>query len=823
MNLPTVRTSLMLAGLLAVGSLGAEAQQTRTVRGLVRDSTSGETLPFAAVSIRGRAARTTSNRDGYFTLIGVPADSFTLRVTFVGYGAKEVSVAAGVATDRLVIEMSPIPFELDEITVVADDYRIMRTADGVSRISASPRDMAVLPSVGEVDIFRSLQLLPGISGTNESSSGLFVRGGTPDQNLVLLDGMTVYHVDHFFGFFSAFNADAIKDVQVYKSAFPAQFGGRVASVVDMTGKTGDLRRAHGSLGVNLLSAQASAQVPLFGKGAITFAARRSYTDLLQTGLYNSIFTMFQGEDDGGIGATAPIRQPGGQGGPGGRGAERFAQANFTTTNPDFYFYDVNGKITYRPTDSDVVSISLYNGQDYLDKSRFQATDLATQGNLSRGIVNDVTDLTNWGNKGVSGKWARQWDSRFYTNVLLAYSEYFSDFNRRTANETRDVAADTLIATRSFGSSEDNQVGDLTVRMDNEWQALRAHKIDFGGWLTKSDVQYQFFRNDTVTVLDSDQNALRVAAYVQDTWSLGGALQLTVGGRAAYYDQTAKTYLEPRASAAWRVTDRVTLKGAYGKYHQFVNRVVNENVTEGSRDFWLLADGDLVDVTSSQHYVAGATYETNGFLVDVEAFRKDLQGLSEFSLRFQRAGDVGVDNLFFEGTGVAQGVEFLVQKKTGAYTGWVSYTLSRVEHQFPDLNGGEPFPALHDQTHEAKLVNSVSLGRWSFSGTWVFGTGKPYTAPESEYAIELLDGRQQSYIHVSEKNSLRLPAYHRADVAAHFRFNLGPWAGDIGLSVFNLYNRNNVWYREFDLSESPALVTDVRYLGVTPNLSVRFEF
>ncbi|MCZ6915386.1 MAG: TonB-dependent receptor [Gemmatimonadetes bacterium] len=826
MNLAMVRTSVLLAGLLATGALGAEAQQTRTISGLVRDSTNGETLPFAAISVRGTAARTMSNRDGYFTLLGVPTDSFTLRVTFVGYGATDVAVPAGANPDRIVIGMSPIPFRLDEITVVADDYRIMRTGDGVSRITASPRDMAVLPSVGEVDIFRSLQLLPGISGTNESSSGLFVRGGTPDQNLVLLDGMTVYHVDHFFGFFSAFNADAIKDVQVFKSAFPAQYGGRVSSVVDMTGKTGDPNRAHASLGMNLLSAQASVQVPLFRKGSVTLTARRSYTDLLQTGLYNSIFTMFQGEEEDAIGATGAIRPgggTGGQGGPGGRGAGRFAQANFTTTNPDFYFYDVNGKVTYRPTDSDVLSISLYSGQDYLDQSRFQSTDLTTQGNLTRGITTDITDLTNWGNKGVSGKWARQWDSRLYTNVLLAYSEYFSDYNRRNVNETRDAAADTLIAARSFGSSEDNQVGDLTIRMDNEWQALRTHKIDFGGWFTRSDVQYLFLRDDTTTVLDSDQDALRLAGYVQDTWSLGRALNLTLGGRAAYYDQTAKMYLEPRASAAWRITNRVTLKGAYGRYHQFVNRVVNENVTEGSRDFWLLADGDLVDVTSSQHYVAGASYETNGFLVDVEAYRKDLQGLSEFSLRFRRAGEVSVDNLFFEGTGVAQGVEFLVQKKTGAYTGWVSYTLSRVEHQFPDLNDGEPFPALHDQTHEAKLVNSISLGRWSFSGTWVYGTGKPYTAPESEYAIELLDGRQQGYIHVSTKNSLRLPAYHRADIAAHFRFNLGTWKGDVGLSVLNLYNRNNVWYREFDLTESPVLVTDVRYLGVTPNLSVRFEF
>jgi hypothetical protein len=174
-------------------------------------------------------------------------------------------------------------------------------------------------------------------------------------------------------------------------------------------------------------------------------------------------------------------------------------------------------------------------------------------------------------------------------------------------------------------------------------------------------------------------------------------------------------------------------------------------------------------------------------------------------------------------GVAKGLELLVQKKAGMLTGWASYTLARVEHTFPELNSGEAFPALHDQRHEFKAVSSLSLGRWNLSGTWVFGSGKPYTAPQSEYAIELLDGRQQSYIHVSDKNSLRLPPYHRLDLAAHYRFSLGTWSGDLGFSVFNAYNRTNVWYREFELTETPVLVTDVTYLGVTPNLSVRFEF
>jgi len=254
-------------------------------------------------------------------------------------------------------------------------------------------------------------------------------------------------------------------------------------------------------------------------------------------------------------------------------------------------------------------------------------------------------------------------------------------------------------------------------------------------------------------------------------------------------------------------------------------VVNESVTEGARDFWLLADGETVGVQNSRHYIVGASYDAPQWLFDVEAYHKELSGLSEFSLRFQRSGvDLVADDLFYGGEGVARGLEVLLQKKTGRHTGWLSYTLSEVEHTFPELNDGEPFPALHDQTHELKIVNSFQITpRLSFASTWTYATGKPYTSPESEYAITLLDGTQMSYIHVGEKNGERLPAYHRFDAAVHYRFPMGSAETDIGFSVFNLYGRENIWYREFDLSETPILVTDVTFLGLTPNFSIRVDF
>ena len=813
---------VFVSGGLAASWNVISAQSTRTIHGIVQHAATGETVPFATITIPGTGHTAQSNRDGFFSLLGAPADSVDLRIAHVGFVAETVPIPRGM-TDRVFVELSPFSYLLEGLTVVADNYRMIQAAEGISQITASPEDLAVLPSIGEVDVFRSLQLLPGISGTQESSSGLFVRGGTPDQNLVLLDGMTVYHVDHFFGFFSAFNAEAIKDIQVYKAAYPAQFGGRVSSVVDMTGKAGDPNAIHATLGANLLSGNASIQIPLLGRGSFILTSRRSYTDVLQTPLYNDILSLFR--DDQPAQTTTAGPAPGGQGGrrPGGVGAGRFQNSDFGEVNPDFYFYDVNGKLTLNVTQNDIFAASIYNGQDYLDNSRNQLRQVDTRQGLPREVDIDVADFTDWGNRGTSGKWARQWNPGLYSNGIVAYSEYFSDYTRNTNLKIRDPDSDTTLVAREFGGDENNFITDFTARIDNELQPAPGHKIGFGGSYTKSEVSYNFTRNDTLTILEQNQSGARVSGYLQNTWQLRDRLSLTFGGRVAFDDLTSRQYWEPRASATFAVSPRVTLKGGIGRYHQFVNRVVNENVTEGARDFWLLADGDLVQVTSSDHFVAGIAFETDGLLLDIEAYRKNTSGLSEFSLRFQRARDPDPLNLFFEGTGVATGAEFLLQKKVGRWTGWTSYTLSQVEHIFPKLNDGMPFPALHDQRHELKIVSTLDLGRFTFSGTWAYGTGKPYTAPESEYSLTLLDGREQGYVHVSEKNSLRLPAYHRADVAAHYRVPIGPLEGDIGLSVFNLYNHTNVWYREFDLNSTPVLVTDVTYLGMTPLISFRLAF
>jgi len=434
------RLRLFLGLLLFSTSLLAQ----RTISGVVKGADNQERLPFADLIIKGTSQGTSTNVDGFFSLIDMPDTAFTLQVLYVGYAPVEVPIAIG-TTDikNLEIELASGVI-LDEIVVSSKSFKVMNASEGISQIQVSPAQLALLPNVGEVDIFRSLQLLPGVSGSNESSSGLFVRGGTPDQNLVILDGMTVYNVDHFFGFFSAFNADAVKDVQLFKGAFPAKYGGRLSSVVDLTGKTGDPNKFHSSVGINLLNARASVQIPLFKKGSLLLSGRRSYTDLIRSELYNKIFGVFsQTENPPDI-----------------EGLE------INPVEPDFYFFDSNSKLSFNPTDKDVIALSFYSGADHLVEfnnvslPRFNGAVL---------LDLDIAETNDWGNRGLSGKWSRQWNPKLYSNLVIASSNYFSEYNRNVNVKATVVESDSLVLDRDIVTFEDNDVRDFTFRLDNEFQ------------------------------------------------------------------------------------------------------------------------------------------------------------------------------------------------------------------------------------------------------------------------------------------------------------------------------------------------------------------
>lgn len=789
-----------------------------TISGLVKDGDSGETLPFANLFVKGTNNGVSTNVDGWFTLQGVQSDTALIEVSYIGYRTDYLRLTPKMDLEQLVIKLYPLGQMLQEVTIAANrQEQMMQASSGISKIAIAPAQIAALPSLGEKDIFRSLQLLPGVSGSNESSSGLYVRGGTPDQNLVLFDGFTVYHVDHLFGFFSAFNSNAIKDVQLYKGGFEAKYGGRLSSVVDITGKDGNSEHFNAGAGLSLLSANAFTEIPFAkGKGTILLTGRRSF----QSNFYNDLLEFSDGDSDTGTNESTPEEEPATPAGRRGRAA----------VEPQSWFYDFNGKVTYR-TEKDVFSASLYNGKDNLDNSRYSDQNSFGGGRFGGGGAGldlnfsmDVIDKSDWGNTGASLKWSRRWNDKLYSNALFSRSNYFS-FRDRGVHTV--IERDSTTTEINAGTVEDNDLTDYSLKWDWEWQPKPLQKIGIGVFGSAFDIKYDFTQNDTITVLNRDDQGLLAGTYLQAQSTLFDKLIITPGLRLSYFDQTDKTYLEPRFQIQYLATDQIKLKAATGRYYQFANRILREDISQGSRDFWVLADGKNVPVGRADHFILGASFETTDYLFDVEGYYKDLDNITEYSTRFVlngfgRNSSLDFEENFFNGTGIAKGIEFLAQKKTGKFTGWISYTLGNVENKF-DVYGEDPFPASHDVTNELKIVGMYRLGRWSFGGTFIYATGKPYTAPLGAYTVELLDGNTTDHFAVSNKNALRLADYHRMDLSVNYDFErFFGGKGSAGLSFFNIYNRNNIWYKEYEVVDGVILETDVNLLGFTPSLYVNWR-
>ena len=811
----TVASWLVAIVVASLGSSVVSAQaspraRTVTITGTVRDSTTGEVLPNARVSIVAMSRTSLTNADGRFTMLGVPATTQTLLVQYIGYTTRRQTINADTIKAPLVVELAHAVVRLATTNVVgATDVAptVVAISREISQLSISTAQVEAMPSVGEADVFRTLQMLPSVAGAGNGTASLSVRGGTADQNLVLLDGMTVYHVDHFFGLFSAFNTDALKDIQLYAGGFPARYGGRVSSVIDLTGKAGDEHQFRASVGASLLSARGVVEIPL-GRGSILISGRRSYTDVIRSGLYNQLFDFAKSQ---GTTQAQPGPARGGFG-------NRFQQQ---TVEPSFYFYDFNSKATYRPSSKDVATVSVYRGLDNLDQSQSLGGGGGPGGGGPfGGTTSSLNDLTIARNQGVSGRWFRQWSSRISSDALVASSRYESNSDRTANGGTPNGGARF-----NFGFNETNTVNDVTARIDNVLDVASWSRIEFGVWNTHNTVTYDFLIGGTDTT-QRGRNTTRdgagtlSAAYAQHTWTPIPSFDFTTGVRANHYDVTAATYVEPRLAAGWQLTPALRLKAAWGRYHQFVNRVENEDVLQGSRDFWLLAD-TVLKPNASTHNIVGFLYDRPSWALNVEAYDKTLENATLFSRRYRRAFGVNTGSFFYTGEGRSRGLEFLLERKIGTVTGWASYTLAKSTAQFAEVDQGAAFPTSQDQRHELKAFGTMQLRKWELSATGIYGSGRPYTAPISQYQLKLLDGSTQNYINVGDKNSERLPSYQRIDLAVSRTIQTaGLYDWRVGVSLYNIANRHNVSFRKFDLSTEPLTISDVTQLGFTPSIDIK---
>lgn len=784
--------------------------------GRIIDHANGESLPSAIIRVRNTQIVSSTNADGYFTLINVPSDSCKLQIDYVGYQQEVVYLDRIDIKKELVVGIYPSLKTLNEVVISDKRTEGLMSTDKrrVSVLQISPSKLEELPNIGEKDILRSFQLMPGISASNESSSGAYVRGGTPDQNLVLFDGFTVYQVDHLYGFFSAFNSNAVKDVTMYKGGFSAKYGGRLSSVTDIVGKEGNSKEGNIAGDLSLLSANVFVEKPLSEKSTLLLAYRRSY----QGPLYNKIFNKFNSSTAtttrGGGGAGA------GPGGPPGGGGGGFGGNAASVSTPSSYFYDLNAKYTYAPDQKNRFSWSIYQGNDNLDNSR--TLTLPSAINSGRDI--SMSDKTTYGNLGSSLKWSSKWNAKLYSNTLLSYSTYHSDRDNSSKLTIKDEDGnDEEISTGTF---EKNKLRDFSFKSDWEYQTEDKVKILYGAFASRQHVTYESSQSDTSKLIDQNTSAITYGAYGELESDLTEKLQVKGGLRSTTYDQTGKIYFEPRFSGTYTLTDRFTLKASTGKFYQFTNRVLREDILSGSRDFWVLSNGNSIPVSSSNHFIAGMSYEMGQFLIDIEGYYKELSNLSEYSQRLtgnRRPGQsLTLEEHFYTGSGYAKGLEFMLQKTRGKYTGWVSYTLANATNNFEAYGGA--YPANQDTRHEFKSVNVYHQGKWTFSATWIFATGKPYTAPLTSYTIDELSGNARSFLTISGKNALRMPDYHRLDAAITYDLIKvdSRKTGSIGFSLFNIYNRSNVWYKQYNIVNNQVVTSNVNYLGLTPNITLSLK-
>ncbi len=772
--------------------------------GKVTDQVSGESLPFASVNVEGTSLSTTTNVDGYFTLLDVPSDTASLMVRYIGYLPQKVQLSPKSNISRFLVELV-FSNDLEEVTVQAEKTEVLKANEVVGMIKMTPRNMAKLPNVGERDPFRAFQLMPGVSASNESSSGLYVRGGTPDQTLVLYDGFTVYHVEHLFGFFSAFNYNAIKDIQLYRGGFDAKFGGRLSAVAEITSKDGNNKQFNAGADIGLLSANAFIETPIGSKATFLIAGRKSW----KSPLYKKIFGKFTNTNDpnaSGGGITSV-------------GMGSAFQNNATAAS---YFYDLNSKLTFRPTTKDIISLSLFNGTDNMDNSSKESSDDFFGGASQNFSFNTKTnDVSEWGNTGTSLKWSRRWNDTFYSNALVSYSHYYSD--RENSNET-SYTQNGKTEGFKYGSNESNNVYDQTAKIDFEWKASSSHKVEFGVQHANNRVAYKYSENDTTIILNRNDKGTISTAYLQDKWQIG-KLQLTPGIRLNHFGITKRFYVEPRLSFAYQLSGRIKFKGSAGVYNQFIKQVNREDILRGNRNFWILSNDGTLPVTQSIHTILGGSYETKGYLFDVEFYQKKNTGVSEYTLRFVPKIDEGIrpTESFFNGTETIRGVDVLVQRKFGDLTGWLGYTLAEAKRNIAAFSD-KPYYSDQDVRHQLKAVAMYHTGKWDLSAAWIYATGRPYTSVLGTYDFKLLDGTRKTFTNPSDKNANRFPDYHRLDVSATCSITQN---FSFALSVFNLYNRQNTWYKRFQTTytydgKEILQITDIRYLGLVPSVMLSWK-
>ncbi|MBR1792557.1 MAG: carboxypeptidase-like regulatory domain-containing protein [Bacteroidales bacterium] len=751
--------------------------QSYTLSGTITDSRTGETLIGATVFEQRSGKGTVTNVNGRYSLT-LKADSVSLKISFVGYAPQQQLINLD-ANRTLNFVLQP-SMELQEVVITAERINDHRSSQ-MSAVEIPVEQLKSVPVLfGEADVVKAVQLMPGVQSGNEGGSGMYVRGGGPDENLFLLDGVPLYNVNHLGGFFSAFNADAVKNVTLYKGSFPARFGGRLSSVLDVTTNNGNDKEIHGNASIGFVSAKLNVEGPIVKeKTTFNLSARRTYADIL----------------------LQPL-------------VKRMAEADGSNLRAGYYFYDLNGKVTHKFNDRSRLYGAFYLGDDdvYLR--------VRTESSLSE---DEFMNLDNyWGNMVASLRWNYELSPRLFANLTGSYTRY------RNAIVVGVEKLATLPTGEENESSVDmtynSSIHDATLRADFSFLPNPDHTVQFGLYATrhwfqptvmKADVDYydQIQMNAALqmdtTISDQQVTANEFVLYAEDDWTISPAIKINYGIHFSgfHVQNSFHPSLQPRLSTRWLITDQLSFKAGYAHMTQYLHLLSTTSISLPT-DLWVPVT-DRVAPMRAHQWAAGLFYqwaEVADF--SIEGYYKNLDNLLEYKDGSTGFGTTtGWEDQVVAGQGWAYGVELLAQRSVGRLTGWVGYTWSRTTHRFDRegqmLNGGRSFPAKYDRRHDLSIVLSYKFSdRFDVSATWVFSTGNTATLAMQKYQVASDDPEDytgedntftyNSISHVTSRNNFRMPNYHRADVSLNFHrsFRRPNTHRTINVSCYNLYNHKN---------------------------------
>jgi ferric enterobactin receptor len=791
------------------------------IGGTVRTA-DGTPIPSAVVSIKQTETAAVTDSAGRFTFGKVRSGIIlALNVTAPGFApaTKEVVVPDGTrAEEDLVLARAPG-------SAGGANLALLTPVPDTGRLAAAPADLTGVPSLEPGDAFRGLQFLPGVTATLEASSDLHVHGSTPGENLVTYDGFTLYPFDNLFGLYSAVNGEAIRRADFSSGAFSAADGGRLSGVLRLTGESNPTGKPTGFFDLSLLGTSALVSVPVANRASFLFALRRSFTGAR----YNDVldYLAYAGSP------SARDRAP------------RWSGGAFPIS-PASSFQDFNAKADVKVTAKDRVTATAYGGHDDFNNSRNEAivrdasAETPADIQIPSDAVGAVTDVRNGTSRGMGAAWERRWSPSVSTTFSVGHSEFSLAHDQASLLSSPSTGLDYSFAAGRGGSnalSESNQVHDTTARLDTRFAIGFDHAVTVGGELTALDVNYNV-RRELFQKADATAPYVPVLAplllqsgtgrvstvFVQDAWRPFGRLVVTPGLRVTHYDVTALNYGEPRLRAVLRVVPAFQLHAGIGLDHQIANRLTREDLMQGDGQFWALANGTTVPVARTEHATAGFAYETPVVLVGIDGYAKTFDDLAIFAPRlYPGVAPANVGDLFHQGSGRTRGLECRLQWKADRNTLWTSYTAELLEFTFPTLEA-LAFAGSFDQTSEFKVLDTARLGsKWTLSAAFVAASGRPYTPATSASPLLFSSGAVVYGVTFGQKNSRRLPAYHRLDLSTERDFRIGGVKSTVGVTVFNVYDRKNVAYRTIQTIGDTVTANDVTLMGRAVNGWVRVGF